>query len=262
MIGSSRSFAAFQLIQSPRSTSCLDLQFLLEPSKRKDMSRARNRSVEEDPAALPDLSPGMQLSDIRKLPLSSLRHYTGIYNLPGDGTKQSLSQRLYDYLQAKNSSSSGDCDQSEGEHIPSRSSTPHRRHSRRHTVSKESGSSTEGEHTRSQSNHCPHVERSHRRHNCHCSHLRPSLQSKDDSSSTEGERIPSEESHSHHQCKKRRRYHCQKKRRSHHRSSSFSSSTSQSSTDDSSYSSSSTISPEPKRQRRQVSSSSSSSPHP
>ena len=82
------------------------------------MSRARNRSAEEDPTALPDLSPVMQLSDIRKLPLSFLRHYTEIYNLPGDGTKQSLSQRLYDYLQAEYLSSSGDCDPSEGEHLP------------------------------------------------------------------------------------------------------------------------------------------------
>ena len=136
------------------------------------MSRARKRSAEEDPVALPDLSPGMQLSDIYKLLLSSLRHYTEIYNLPGDRTKQSLSQRLYDYLQAENSSSSGDSDLSEGEHTPSRSSTLHYYHSRHHTVSKESGSSTEGEHTPSQTNHCLHVKRSHRRHN---SHSRPSL---------------------------------------------------------------------------------------
>ena len=217
------------------------------------MSRARNRSAEEDPAALPDLSPGMQLSDIRKLPLSFLRHYTETYNLPRDGTKQSLSQRLYDYLQAENSSSPGDSDPSEGEHTPSRSSTLHRRHSQRHTVSMESGSSTEGEHTPSQTNHHLHVKYSHRRHN---SHLRPSLQSKDNSSLTEGECTPSEESHSHHRRKKCRRYHRQRKHRSRHRSSSFSSSTSQSSTDDSSYSSSSTTSPERKRRRQRVSSSS------
>ena len=151
MIGSSRSFAVLQLIPSPQPTSCLDLQFF----KLNEMSRARNRPAENDPAMLPDLLPGMQLSDFHKVSVSALCHYSKIYNLPGDGTKQALSQRLYDYLQAENSSSSGDCDPSEDENTPSRNSTPHRHCSQCHTVSKESGSSTEGKQPPSQTNSHP-----------------------------------------------------------------------------------------------------------
>ena len=101
------------------------------------VSRSRKRRAEDHPA-LPDLSAEMSLSALRQLPAAALRQYADLYNLPGKGTKQTVSQRLFDHLQAQRSdsiSNSAPEESPEGERSPSRPTTSRsdqeKRHSRR-----------------------------------------------------------------------------------------------------------------------------------
>ena len=120
-----------------------------------DSSRTRKRPAEDNPA-LPDLSADMSLSAIRQLPVAALRQYAVLYKVPCKGTKQAVSQLLYDHLQAQHSDSASESQQDEssshespeGERSPSRASNSRsgqrRKHSRnRH--SRKSSSSTSGD---------------------------------------------------------------------------------------------------------------------
>ena len=134
-----------------------------------------------------------------------------------------------------------------------------RRHSRHHTVSKDSGSSTESEQIPSRiisHSHHLHIQCSHRRHNHHCSYSRPGKDGTMRASS------PRQRNPTHTTGAKNVSATTVKKHQSHQWLNFLSNSTSESSTDDDSYSSSSTTSPEPKQWHRRVSSSPSSSPHP
>ena len=76
-------------------------------------SRKRKGSANKaaSSASLPDLATNMSVSAIRQLPAAALKRYAERYNLPGEGNKSTLAQRLHDYLHTD----SGDSEPSNSE---------------------------------------------------------------------------------------------------------------------------------------------------
>ena len=133
-------------IEDPKVKPHASFENLAKMASRKRKCSAHKGASS---ASLPDLTTSMSMSAIRQLPAAALKHYTERYNLPGDGNKSTLAQRLHDYLHTdrsdpepnsseENSPSEGDKDSPssrssssspEGECTPSRPRRKHKRQS-------------------------------------------------------------------------------------------------------------------------------------
>ena len=95
-------------IEDPKVKPHASFENLVKMASRKRKGSA-NKAASS--ASLPDLATNMSVSAIRQLPAAALKRYAERYNLPGEGNKSTLAQRLHDYLHTD----SGDSEPSNSE---------------------------------------------------------------------------------------------------------------------------------------------------